>query len=305
MEYGNKNNGPALPRVVVGCMRLAYAGGEKATRLVAQAVENGLNFFDHADIYGGGESEKIFAKAIKSAKISRDKIVLQSKCGIVPGVMYDFSKKHILQSVDGILSRLDTDRLDVLLLHRPDALMQPEEVGEAFDALYESGKVARFGVSNMNPMQIQLLKSGTKSRIEFDQIQFSPVHAGAIRSGFEVNMDTPGAASRDGGIIEYCRLNGITLQAWSPFQYGFIKGTYIGNPAFSALNTALEEVGEKYGLSATATVAAWISRHPAGIQTVCGSTDINRLLDVKKGAETLISREDWYRIYTAAGNMLP
>ena len=294
-----------LPRVIVGCMRLASGGIENATRLVSQAVENGLNFFDHADIYGGGESEKTFAKAIKNAKISRDKVVLQSKCGIVPGVMYDFSKEHIVRSVEGILSRLDTDRLDVLLLHRPDALMQPEEVGEAFTSLYESGKVGTFGVSNMNPMQMQLLQSGLKNKIEFDQIQFSPVHAGAVSSGFEVNMETVGAADRSGGVIEYCRLKGITLQAWSPFQYGFIKGAYIGNPSFVALNTVLDEVGKKYGLSASATVAAWIARHPAGIQTVCGSTNADRLLDVKKGAETVISREDWYRIYTAAGNILP
>lgn len=227
------------------------------------------------------------------------------RADIVPGVMYDFSKGHILKSVDGILSRLDTDRIDVLLLHRPDALMQPEEVGEAFTRLYESGKVAKFGVSNMNPMQMKLLQSGLKNKIEFDQIQFSPVHAGAVTSGFEVNMQTDGAADRSGGVIEYCRLNGITIQAWSPFQYGFIEGSYIGNPSFAALNSALEEVGRKYGLSATATVAAWIARHPAGIQTVCGSTNPERLAEVKKGAETAISREDWYRIYTAAGNMLP
>lgn len=286
-------------------MRLASAGQEKATRLVSQAVENGLNFFDHADIYGGGESERTFAKALRSAKIPRDKVIIQSKCGIVPGVMYDFSKEHILKSVDGILARLETDRLDVLLLHRPDALMQPEEVGEAFTALYESGKVARFGVSNMNPMQIRLLQSGLKNKIEFNQIQFSPVHAGTVRSGFEVNMETAGAADRTGSVVEYCRLNGIQLQAWSPFQHGFIKGAYIGNPEFAALNTALEDIGRKYGLSSTATVAAWISRHPAGIQTVCGTTNVNRLLDVKKGAETVISREDWYKIYTAAGNILP
>lgn len=294
-----------LPRVVVGCMRLASARQKKADRLISAAVDNGLNFFDHADIYGNGESEAVFAKALKNAGISRDKVVLQSKCGIVPGVMYDFSKDHILKSVDGILSRLDTDRLEILLLHRPDALMQPEEVGEAFTKLYESGKVARFGVSNMKPMQIELLQSGLKNRIEFDQLQFSPVHAGAIQSGFEVNMETTGAADRDGGVLEYCRLKGITVQAWSPFQYGFIEGSYLGNPAFSRLNAALESVGAKYGISAAATVCAWISRHPAGIQTVCGTTDADRLSDIKKGAETVISREDWYRIYLEAGNMLP
>lgn len=294
-----------LPAVAAGCMRIASLDAKKAAEFVAKAVENGLNFFDHADIYGRGESEKTFAKACADAGIGREDIFLQSKCGIVPHKMYDFSKEHILSSVDGILERLDTDYLDVLLLHRPDALMEPEEVGEAFDVLKSCGKVRSFGVSNMNPLQMELLRSGLKEDLVADQIQFSPAHAGVIRSGFEFNMDTDGAVDRDGGVLEYCRLKGITPQAWSPFQKGFIKGTYIGDPDFDKLNATLREVGSNHGISASAAVVAWICRHPAGIQTVAGTTNIDRLLDLKKGAEVRITREEWYAVYSAAGNMLP
>lgn len=302
LNIGNLKNVPAL---AVGCMRISSLNSEQAADYVAKAVENGLNFFDHADIYGRGNSEKTFAKACKDARIERKDVILQSKCAIVPGKMYDFSKSHIVQSVEGILSRLKTDYLDILLLHRPDALMQPEEVGEAFDLLHSQGKVNQFGVSNMNPMQLQLLQSGLKNKLVINQIQFSPVHAGAVQSGFEFNMLSKGAADRDGGILEYCRLQNITPQAWSPFQYGFIKGTYMGNPLFLKLNRTLEETGAKYGISAAAAVVAWICRHPAGIQTVAGTTNIARLLDLKRGTEVELSREDWYKIYMSAGYKLP
>lgn len=294
-----------IPAIAVGCMRLISLDEKNAAKFVEGAAENGLNFFDHADIYGRGECESLFSKACKSAGVKRESIYIQSKCGIVRGKMYDFSKEHILASVDGILSRLQTDYLDVLLLHRPDALMEPDEVGEAFDILYKSGKVRNFGVSNMKPMQIELLQSGLKQKIAVNQIQFSPVHSGAIRSGFEFNMLTDGAADRDGSILEYCRLKGITPQAWSPFQHGFIKGTYIDNPDYAELNATLKEIGSNYGITPSATVAAWISRHPAGMQTVTGTTNLQRLLDIKKGLDFNLSREEWYKIYKAAGNILP
>lgn len=294
-----------VPAIAVGCMRLISLDEKNAAEFVARAAENGLNFFDHADIYGRGECESLFSKACKAAGVKRESIYIQSKCGIVRGKMYDFSKEHILASVDGILSRLQTDYLDVLLLHRPDALMEPDEVGEAFDILFKSGKVRNFGVSNMKPMQIELLQSGLKQKIAVNQIQFSPVHSSAIRGGFEFNMLTDGAADRDGSILEYCRLKGITPQAWSPFQHGFIKGTYIDNPDYAELNATLREIGSNYGISPSATVASWISRHPAGIQTVTGTTNLQRLLDIKKGLEVNLSREEWYKIYKAAGNILP
>lgn len=302
VNIGNLSN---LPAIAVGCMRIHSLEEKQAAEFVSAAVENGLNFFDHADIYGRGKSETIFSKACKGASIKREDIVLQSKCGIVPGAMYDFSKEHILKSVDGILSRLDTDYIDILLLHRPDALMEPQEVGEAFDILKKSGKVKNFGVSNMKPMQIELLQSGLDQKMTVNQIQFSPAHAGAIRGGFEFNMLTDGAADRDGSILEYCRLKGITPQAWSPFQHGFIKGTYIDNPDYAELNATLKEIGSNYGISPSATVASWISRHPAGIQTVTGTTNLQRLLDIKKGLDVNLSREEWYKIYKAAGNILP
>ena len=302
VNIGNLSN---LPAIAVGCMRIHSLEEKQAAEFVSAAVENGLNFFDHADIYGRGKSETIFSKACKGASIKREDIVLQSKCGIVPGAMYDFSKEHILKSVDGILSRLDTDYIDILLLHRPDALMEPQEIGEAFDILKKSGKVKNFGVSNMKPMQIELLQSGLDQKMTVNQIQFSPAHAGAIRGGFEFNMLTDGAADRDGSILEYCRLKGITPQAWSPFQHGFIKGTYIDNPDYAELNATLKEIGSNYGISPSATVASWISRHPAGIQTVTGTTNLQRLLDIKKGLDVNLSREEWYKIYKAAGNILP
>lgn len=302
VKIGNIEN---IPAIAVGCMRLISLDEKNAAKFVAGAAENALNFFDHADIYGKGECESLFSKACKAAGVKRENIYIQSKCGIVRGKMYDFSKEHILASVDGILSRLQTDYLDVLLLHRPDALMEPDEVGEAFEILYQNGKVRNFGVSNMKPMQIELLQSGLKQKIAVNQIQFSPVHSGAIRGGFEFNMLTDGAADRDGSILEYCRLKGITPQAWSPFQHGFIKGTYIDNPDYAELNATLKEIGSNYGISPSATVASWISRHPAGIQTVTGTTNLKRLLDIKKGLDVNLSREEWYKIYKAAGNILP
>lgn len=294
-----------VPSVAVGAMKMSLLGEKEAAEFVAKAVENGLYFFDHADIYGRGECEKTFAAACKNAAVRREDLIIQSKCGIVPGKMYDFSREHILESVDGILSRLGTEYLDVLLLHRPDALMQPEEVGEAFNRLTAQGKVRQFGVSNMNPMQIKLLQSGLSQKIAVNQIQFSPVHAGAIQGGFEVNMETDGAPSRDGSVIEFCRLEGIAVQAWSPFRYGFIKSTYLNNPKFLRLNAVLAEIGRKYGISPAAVVVAWICRHPANIQTVAGTTKINRLLDLVKGADVTLEREEWYRIYLSAGYTLP
>lgn len=302
IKIGNLYN---VPSVAVGAMKMSTLNEKEATEFVVNAMENGLNFFDHADIYGKGECEKIFACASKNAGLKREDMIIQSKCGILSGKMYDFSKEHILESVDGILSRLNTEYLDILLLHRPDALMQPEEVGEAFNILKEQGKVRQFGVSNMNPMQIRLLQSGLSQRIVANQIQFSPVHAGAIQSGFEVNMETDGASSKDGSVLEYCRLKGITVQAWSPFRHGFIKSTYIGSPMYAKLNSVLEEIGQKYGISRAATVVAWICRHPANIQTIAGTTKIERLLDLKRGADVTLTREEWYKIYLAAGYMLP
>ena len=293
-----------IPAVAVGCMRIAGLEPSRLSRLVHTAIDNGANFFDHADIYGGGESERAFGRLLSSEPGLRDRVIIQSKCGIRPG-MYDFSKEHILESVDGILSRLGADRLDLLLLHRPDALMEPDEVGEAFSRLEGSGKVLRFGVSNFNSRQLELLQSGVKRKLLVDQLQFGLMCTGLIDHALCANTQFPNAPDRDGEILDYCRLNGVLIQAWSPFQYGFFEGAFLDNEKFPELNGKLRELGEKYGVSSQAIAAAWILRHPAGMQVICGTTSPERLEDICTACGVELSREDWYALYLAAGNNLP
>ena len=297
--------GARFPAIAVGCMGLNKLDGEGVRAFLSASLDAGLYFFDHADIYGGGECESLFGEAMVRLGVARDAYVLQSKCGIVPGKMYDFSEEHILASVDGSLRRLRTDRLDFLLLHRPDALMRPEEVAAAFDKLAASGKVLRFGVSNMHPYQIELLQSCVRRPICVNQLQFSPAHAGMITAGLEANMRTEGAASHDGYVLDYCRLHGMVVQAWSPLRYGFFEGIFIDDPKFEKLNEALAKAGKKYGIAKSAAAAAWLLRHPAKIQVVTGTANLAHLLEIAAGAETEITREEWYEIYKAAGHILP
>lgn len=298
-------SGLMVPPVAVGCMRLSGLGAPRVERFVGQAMEAGLNFFDHADIYGKGTCEELFSKAYKALGYKREQAILQSKCGIVPGKRFDFSKEHILLSVDGILKRLQTDYLDVLLLHRPDALVEPEEVAEAFDQLQSSGKVRHFGVSNQHPRQIELLRRHVKQPIVANQLQFGIMHTGMIDQGIHVNMLDEGAVDRDGGILDYCRLHDITIQAWSPFQHGFFSGVFIDNPDFPELNEALNQVAQAHGVSSTTIAVAWILRHPAKIQVVTGTTRPERLLESKAAFDVQLTRDEWYKIYLAAGNILP
>ncbi len=298
-------SGLKVPAIAVGCMRMSQADPEKLPAFIESCLEYGANFFDHADIYGNGECETLFAQAIGMKPSVREKVLLQSKCGIVPGVMYDFSKEHILDSVDGILKRLNTDYLDVLLLHRPDALMEPEEVAEAFDRLETSGKVRHFGVSNQRPYQIQLLQKYIRQPLVVDQLQFSMTNSQMVTQGMEVNMATDGAVDRDGGILDYCRLNDITIQAWSPFQYGFFSGVFLGNEKFPELNQAIGKLVEKYQVSDTAIVTAWMMRHPAGMQMVTGTMNAGRMKEICQGTDILLTRQEWYELYLAAGHMLP
>ena len=298
-------SGLKVPAIAVGCMRMSQADPEKRPAFIESCLEYGANFFDHADIYGNGECETLFAQAIGMKPSVREKVLLQSKCGIVPGVMYDFSKEHILDSVDGILKRLNTDYLDVLLLHRPDALMEPEEVAEAFDRLETSGKVRHFGVSNQRPYQIQLLQKYIRQPLVVDQLQFSMTNSQMVTQGMEVNMATDGAVDRDGGILDYCRLNDITIQAWSPFQYGFFSGVFLGNEKFPELNQAIGKLAEKYQVSDTAIVTAWMMRHPAGMQMVTGTMNAGRMKEICQGTDILLTRQEWYELYLAAGHMLP
>ncbi|SMQ58913.1 Predicted oxidoreductase [Bacillus sp. OV166] len=293
-----------VPVIAVGCMRINSLEKTEAERFVQSALEEGANFFDHADIYGGGTCEEIFADAIHMNAEIREKIILQSKCGIRKG-MFDFSKEYILESVDGILKRLNTEYLDVLLLHRPDALVEPEEVAEAFDTLERSGKVRHFGVSNQNPMQIQLLQKFVKQPLVANQLQLSITNANMISNGINVNMENDSAINRDGSILDFCRLNEITIQPWSPFQYGFFEGVFLENDKFPELNQQIDEIAAKYEVSNTTIATAWLLRHPAHMQPVIGTMNIDRLKDCCKASEVQLTREEWYRIYRAAGNILP
>lgn len=290
--------------IVMGCMRIGDMEPQALSNLVHTALDNGVNFFDHADIYGGSRCETAFGRLLAAEPGLREKIVLQSKCGIRPN-MYDFSKEHIVSSVEGILSRLGTGHLDVLLLHRPDALMEPEEVAEAFTQLESAGKVGRFGVSNFNARQLALLQSGLKKPLLINQLQFGLMCTGLVDHALSTNTEFPHAADRDGEVLDYCRLMGVTIQAWSPFQYGFFEGVFLDNPQFPELNAKLKELSEKYGVSPQALATAWILRHPAGMQVITGTTNAQRLADICTGCEVDLSREDWYALYLAAGNKLP
>lgn len=302
MKLGNSTL--EVPVVAVGCMRIDSLNKTEAENFVQTALEEGANFFDHADIYGGGKCEEIFSDAIHMSDDIREKIILQSKCGIRKGT-FDFSKEHILDSVDNILKRLKTDYLDILLLHRPDALVEPEEVAEAFDILENSGKVRHFGVSNQNPMQIQLLKKSVKQPLVANQLQLSITNANMISNGINVNMEKDSSINRDGSILDYCRLNDITIQPWSPFQYGFFEGVFLGNDKFPELNQKIDEVAKKYEVSNTTIAIAWLLRHPAQMQPVIGTMNIDRLKDCIKASDVRLTREEWYSIYRAAGNVLP
>lgn len=298
-------SGLKVSAVAVGCMRMANVGESGARELVEKALELGLNFFDHADIYGGGECESIFSRVVNLTPSLREKMIIQSKCGIVPGVMYDFSYEHIVFSVEKILKRLNTDYLDVLVLHRPDALVEPEKVARAFDELHNSGKVHFFGVSNYRPSQIELLKKYVKQPIIVNQLQFSITNSNMIASGLEVNMTSSGSFDHDGSVLDYCRLNDITVQAWSPFQYGMFEGCFIGNEKFPELNKKLDELAEKYNTSSTAIAAAWILRHPANMQLISGTMNPQHLAEIADGMEIELTREEWYSLYLSAGHILP
>ncbi|MBC6140091.1 aldo/keto reductase family oxidoreductase [Listeria welshimeri] len=298
------NSALTASEISLGCMRMADLSKEDANKVINTALENGIDFFDHADIYGGGKSEEVFADAIDMNATIREKMILQSKCGIRQG-FFDFSKEHIISSVEGSLKRLKTDYLDTLLLHRPDTLFEPEEVAAAFTELEKSGKVRHFGVSNQNPGQIELLKKYVDQELIANQLQFSIMHTGMIDTGFNVNMTIDPSLDRDGGILEYSRLNNMTIQAWSPFQYGFFEGVFLDNDKFPELNKTIDKIAADKGVTNSAIAVAWIQRHPASFQTVVGTMNSGRIADIAKASDVTLSREEWYEIYRAAGNQLP
>ncbi|MCH1722581.1 aldo/keto reductase [Lactococcus formosensis] len=291
-------------QIILGCMRIIEPG-KNPVKVIETAYENGINFFDHADIYGAGQCETVFAEALAQTSIRREDIYLQSKCAIRPGVAFDFSKEHIIKSVEGSLQRLQTDYLDTLLLHRPDTLMEPEEVAEAFHELEKSGKVRYFGVSNQNPMQVELLKTAVKQPLLFNQLQFGLKHTEMIDAGLNVNIPNQASHMQDGSVLEYSRINKMTIQAWSPFQHGYFDGPFVGNDKFPELNKKLEEYAEKYNLTPSGIAIAWINRHPAGMQTIIGTMTEQRILEVTNASDLVLSRNEWYDLYMAAGNILP
>ncbi|TFB65529.1 aldo/keto reductase family oxidoreductase [Cryobacterium sp. TMT1-62] len=293
--------------VILGMMRISDMDDEEIRALVGTARDAGINFFDHADIYGGAHGcEKRFGDAVTFTDAEREAVIIQSKVGIRQG-FFDFSKEHILRSVDESLAALNIDYLDILLLHRPDTLVEPEDVAAAFDALHAAGKVRNFGVSNQTPGVIELLKRSVNQPLAFNQVQLSITHAPLIAQGVAANMaGLDQSIDRDNGLLEYSRLNDITLQAWSPFQSGIFDGVFVGDREnYGPLNDALDDIAAAHGVTPTGIAVAWITRHPANIQVVLGTTKPARVVESAAGSEIPLSREEWYRLFTTAGHVLP
>ncbi|NEB78298.1 aldo/keto reductase family oxidoreductase [Streptomyces sp. SID14478] len=294
--------------VVLGLMRIATLPDDDIRTLYAAARDAGINTFDHADIYGPERHacEKRFGEAVKLSAADRASIVIQSKVGIRQG-FFDFSKEHILRTVDESLAALRTDYLDVLLLHRPDTLVEPEEVAAAFDELHTAGKVVNFGVSNHTPGQIELLKTAVNRPLVANQVQLSITHCPMIASGIAANMGgLDQSVDRDNGLLDYSRLHGMTLQAWSPFQKGFFDGVFIGDlDNYAELNSVLDELAAKYEVTPTGIAVAWITRHPAHMQVVLGTTNPGRVAESAAGSDIPLTREEWYRLFRAAGHVVP
>ena len=297
--------------VIQGCMRFKGMSSTEVERIVNLCLENGINSFDHADVYGTagmrGECEQLFGQVLKENPGLRDKVYIQSKCGICKSEQdyYDFSKEHILEAVDGILTRLQTGYLDVLLLHRPDTLMEPEEVADAFETLHKAGKVRYFGVSNMNPGQVELLDRAVDAPLVFNQLQLSIAHCPMIDTGLSVNNRIPQAVDYEGGILEYSRLKAMTIQAWSPFQKGLFEGPFLTDrETYGELNAYIDQLAEKYNVTNTAIAVAWILRHPAHMQVILGTTNQKRIADACQGADIILTREEWYTLYAKAGKRI-
>ena len=296
-----------LSEIVLGMMRIEDKSVKEVEELVETALSVGINAFDLADIYGIGRCEELLGLVLKNRPDLREKMWIQSKCGIriEEFTYFDFSKDYIIKSVDGILQRLKIDHLDSLLLHRPDALMESDQVAEAFDLLYKQGKVRNFGVSNQNPMMMELLKKDVKQPLAVNQLQLSAAFTPGFESGFHVNMEDSQAAMRDGSIFEYCKLHDVIIQAWSVLQFGYFKGNFVGNEKFQALNQVLERLAIKYGVTSSTIAVSWILRYPAKMQAVVGTTNPKHLIEASQATNFSLTRKEWYEIYLAAGNNLP
>ena len=304
MQIGN--TGLNVSRLALGMMRSAQHEAENLRELLETALEVGINFVDHADIYQRKYfAEELYGQVMREAPHLREKFIVQTKCGICRAGYYDSSYEHIMESVDQSLRRMNLDVIDILLLHRPDALTEPEEVARAFDDLQASGKVKHFGVSNMNPGQIENLKRCVRQEIAVDQVQLSIVHAPIIDAGIYVNMIDDRAVVRDSGLVDYAQCKGMTLQAWSVVQADKVRGSFLDHPDFPELNAVLDRLAEKYGVTKSAIAVAWILRHPAGIQPITGTADPAHLREVAKCVDFTLTRPEWYELYRAAGRKLP
>ncbi|WP_172120030.1 aldo/keto reductase [Actinomyces faecalis] len=292
--------------IVLGCMRIKDKSDAEIRELVSTALDNGITMFDHADIYGRDHAcEERFSQALGWTPTEREQVVLQTKCGIRWG-WFDFSAEHITTSVEQSLRALGTDYLDILLLHRPDALMEPEEVAKAFDELHAAGKVRHFGVSNHTRGQMELLRATVRQPLLVNQLQLSVTHAPMIAEGVALNMRDDQAISRTDGILDYCRLTSTTIQAWSPFQSGDGTGPFVGNSSYYwPLNQTLDRLAAEYGVTPDAIATAWITRHPAAMQVVLGTTSPQRVRDAVAGSELELTREQWYEVFRAAGYVVP
>ena len=308
MKTFNVVNGPKnVPAIILGCMRMPNLSVKEAESVISTSLGLGINFFDHATCYGNGEAETRFGDAFSNIGIKREDIFIQSKCGLCfDRNEFDWTRENILTSVDAILKRLKTDYLDSLLLHRPDLIFEPEQVAEAFDILFTSGKVRHFGVSNVPALQMELLRKYVKQPLVFNQLQFSLEQSQLIDQALYVNnLTTERSIDRDNGTLDYCRLNDITIQAWSPLQKGFFKGCFVDDPELPELNKALGEVADKYGVSKTAIAIAWILRHPAKMQAIAGTMNPEHLRDIATAGDITLTHNEWYKLYLASGKMLP
>lgn len=308
MKTINVVNGPrAVPVIVLGCMRMPSLSVEAAEAMIHAAVDLGVNFFDHATCYTHGEAEVRFGDAFARSGIQRSGVTIQSKVGLCfERNEFDWTKENILESTDDSLRRLKTDYLDVLLLHRPDLIFEPEEVAAAFDVLESSGKVRHFGVSNVPVWQLELLKKFVRQPLVFNQLQFSLDQSQLIDQALYLNnLTTERSIVRDGGLLDYCRLKDITVQAWSPLQHGFFAGCFVDDPKFPELNAVLAELGEKYGVPKTAIAIAWVLRHPAKMQAIVGTMNPAHLRDICGAAKVELTHHEWYQLYLASGKNLP
>ncbi|WEV69496.1 aldo/keto reductase [Bifidobacterium sp. ESL0775] len=312
MKYSELGtSGVKASRTALGAMRIRSKTRDEAKEIVRTALDGGINFFDTADCYGAGESTRRLGQALKDVGVDRGSIYVQTKFGIYRDpasddiTRYNFSKGHLVAALDSELKNLQTDYVDFVLLHRPDTLVELDELAEAFNELQTSGKVRHFGVSNVNPMQVELLQSALDQKLEVNQLQFGLGHTGMVRQEFHVNMDDAPSIDHDGGLISYSRLKKMTIQAWSPFQFGFFGGVFIDNPKYPELNKTLQRVADAHGVSKNAIAVAWILRHPAKMQVLLGSMTPSRLREMMAGADVEISAQEWYDLYVAAGNDLP